>query len=130
MSPGMDPVGTFVAPLIPMTRGIFTTCYVWPKDGALASGKKAQEEVTELYRDFYKEEPFVKVAMAPPQTKQTWGNNDCLVYPVADERTGRLIIVSCIDNLIKGAAGQAIQNMNVMFGLPETAGLESLAVYP
>ena len=130
MSPGVESVVTFVPHLIPMTRGIFTACYVWPKDGALASGNKAQEEVTDLYRGFYKDEPFVKVAAAPPQTKQTWGNNDCLVYPVVDERTGRLVVLSCIDNLVKGAAGQAIQNMNLMFGLPETAGLEHLAVYP
>ena len=130
MSPGLEPTVTFVPHLVPMTRGILSSCYVWPKEGALASGKKTQDELTDLYRDFYKDEPFVKVAAAPPQTKQTWGNNNCLVYPVADQRTGRLVIISCIDNLVKGAAGQAIQNMNLMFGLPETVGLEGAAVYP
>ena len=130
MSPGTEPLVTFVPHLIPMTRGILSTCYVWPKDGALARGTKAQEEVVALFSDFYKDEPFVKVVTAPPQTKLTWGNNNCLVYPVADQRTGRIIIISCIDNLVKGAAGQAIQNMNLMFGLPETVGLEGLAVYP
>ncbi|MFC1935772.1 Asd/ArgC dimerization domain-containing protein [Chloroflexota bacterium] len=130
MNPGWQPSLTFVPHLIPMTRGIFATCYMWARDSALALGKKAQEELTELYRSFYKGEPFVKVVEAPPQTKQTWGNNDCLVYPVVDDRTGRLVVLSCIDNLVKGATGQAIQNMNLMFCLPETAGLEGLAVYP
>ena len=130
LSPGFQAAVTFVPHLIPMTRGILNACYVRPKDGALPSGKKASEEVTQLYRDFYKNDYFVKVTSAPPQTKQTWGNNNCLIYPVVDERTGRIIIISCIDNLVKGAAGQAIQNMNLMCGLPESVGLEGLAVYP
>ena len=54
----------------------------------------------------------------------------CLVYPTVDERAGRLVVVSCLDNLIKGAAGQAIQNMNLMLGFPETVSLEALAIYP
>lgn len=66
----------------------------------------------------------------PPQTKQTLGNNMCLIYPTIDVRTNRLIVISCLDNLVKGAAGQAIQNMNLMLGLPETMGLDDLAVYP
>jgi N-acetyl-gamma-glutamyl-phosphate reductase len=70
------------------------------------------------------------VADAPPQTKQTWGSNMCLVYPTIDMRTGRLIVVSCLDNLVKGAAGQAIQNMNLMLGLPESMGLKGLPIYP
>ena len=65
-----------------------------------------------------------------PQTKQTLGSNTCLVYPTVDERTGRLIVVSAIDNLVKGAAGGAVQNMNVMMGWPETLGLEQLALFP
>jgi N-acetyl-gamma-glutamyl-phosphate reductase len=121
---------TFVPHLIPMTRGIFTTCYAWPKAGSLAAGKKGQEELLSLYRDFYKGEPFVKVASAPAQTKQTWGNNDCIVYPSIDRYNGRLVLTSCIDNLVKGAAGQAIQNMNLMFGLPEKAGLDYPAIFP
>ena len=66
----------------------------------------------------------------PPQTKQAWGNNDCLVYPTLDLRTRRVVVISCLDNLVKGAAGQAIQNMNVMMGFPEVMGLEGLALYP
>jgi len=115
---------TFVPHLVPMTRGILTTCYA-----PLASGKK-EKELKELYRDFYKDAPFVRVADAPPHTKQTWGSNLCLVYPTVDQRTGRLVVISAIDNLVKGAAGQAIQNMNLMLGIPETTGLEALPVYP
>ncbi len=66
----------------------------------------------------------------PPHTKNTWGGNMCHIYPAVDDRTGRLIVISCIDNLVKGAAGQAVQNMNLMLGLPETAGLEAPPVYP
>lgn len=125
-----SPRVTFVPHLIPMTRGILTTCYARLADGRLASGEKAEAEVRGLYQDFYGDEPFVRVVTEPPQTKHTWGSNACLVYPTVDTRTGRLVVVSCIDNLVKGAAGQAIQNMNVMLGLPETAGLDRPAVYP
>jgi N-acetyl-gamma-glutamyl-phosphate reductase len=116
---------TFVPHLIPMTRGILTTCYA-----TLASGKKGIEAIRKLYLGFYKDEPFVRVADSPPHTKQTWGSNFCLVYPTVDRRTGRLVVISAIDNLVKGAAGQAIQNMNLMLGLPEAMGLEALPVYP
>jgi len=115
---------TFVPHLIPMTRGILTTAY------ASLADKKSLEEIRKLYQDFYKDEPFVRVADSPPHTKQTWGSNFCLVYPTLDPRTGRLVVISAIDNLVKGAAGQAVQNMNIMLGLPETTGLEALAVYP
>jgi N-acetyl-gamma-glutamyl-phosphate reductase len=115
---------TFVPHLVPMTRGILTTCY------ASLAGEKSIEEIRKLYRDFYQDEPFVRVTQAPPHTKHTWGSNFCLVYPSLDQRTGKLVVISAIDNLVKGAAGQAIQNMNIMFGLPETTGLEALAVYP
>ena len=70
------------------------------------------------------------VSSEPPQTKQTLGNNQCLIYPTVDQRTGRLIVISCLDNLVKGAAGQAVQNMNLMCQLPQETALESLAVYP
>ncbi len=121
---------TFVPHLIPMTRGILTTCYAPLASGKVAAGKKAAEELRQLYLDFYKDEPFVKVVESPPHTKHTWGNNLCLIHPTIDPRTGRLIVISCLDNLVKGAAGQAVQNMNLMLGLPETTGLEALAIYP
>ena len=63
-------------------------------------------------------------------TKHTLGNNNCVLFPTVDLRTNRLMVISCLDNLVKGAAGQAIQNMNIMFGLQETEGLEQLALYP
>ena len=130
MNPNIDYSVIFVPHLIPMTRGILTTCYVWPKEGSIISGKNAQSNVIDLYNDFYKGAPFIHITSAPPQTKQTLGNNHCLVYPVSDQRTGRLVLISCIDNLVKGAAGQAIQNMNLLAGLSETTGLNDLAMYP
>ena len=115
---------TFVPHLIPMTRGILSTCY------APLEREMKPQDVRDLYQDFYRGEAFVRVVNAPPQTKQTLGTNLCLVHPVVDPRTGRLIVVSCLDNLVKGAAGQAIQNMNLMLGLPETMGLQGAAVFP
>jgi len=116
---------TFVPHLIPMTRGILTTCYA-----TLKAGKTGEKELSRIYGDFYRDEPFVRVVESPPHTKHTWGNNLCLIYPTIDTRTGRLVVISAIDNLVKGAAGQAVQNMNLMLGLPETTGLEGLAIYP
>lgn len=121
---------TFVPHLIPMTRGILSTCYAPLAPDRLSPGNRARSEVRDIYSDFYRHEPFVRVVDLPPQTKHTWGNNCCLLYPTVDTRTGRLVVVSCLDNLVKGAAGQAIQDMNLMLGLAETAGLEDLAIYP
>jgi N-acetyl-gamma-glutamyl-phosphate reductase len=124
LNPELSLSVTFVPHLVPMTRGILSTAY------ATLTAKKGIEAIRKLYRDFYQDEPFVRVADSPPHTKQTWGSNICLVYPTLDPRTGKLVVVSAIDNLVKGAAGQAIQNMNIMLGLPETTGLEALAIYP
>ncbi|MCH8061261.1 MAG: N-acetyl-gamma-glutamyl-phosphate reductase [Chloroflexi bacterium] len=121
---------TFMPHLIPMTRGIFASCYAPLKEGAISSGEDAIGEVKELYNEFYKNEPFAKVVAAPPATKHTLGNNDCVIYPTVDTRTNRLMVFSCLDNLVKGAAGQAVQNMNLMFDLPEDEGLRHVALYP
>ena len=121
---------TFVPHLIPMTRGILTTGYACLASGKVSVDKKGREKLFQLYYDFYKDEPFVKIVEFPPHTKHTWGNNLCLIHPTIDIRTGRLVVINSIDNLVKGAAGQAIQNMNLMLGLPETTGLEALAIYP
>jgi N-acetyl-gamma-glutamyl-phosphate reductase len=121
---------TFLPHLVPMTRGILTSCYARLAGGKIAGGEKGREQVVMLYRDFYQGEAFVRVVAVPPQTKQTWGSNLCLIYPTVDLRTGRLMVISCLDNLVKGGAGQAIQNMNLMLGFPEETGLEGLAVYP
>ena len=128
--PGYDPKVIFQPHLIPMTRGILDTVYADFVDGAFESPQQAAGAVAELYEDYYRDEPFGKVVRKPPQTKQTWGNNDCLIYPTVEPRSGRLVVFSALDNLVKGAAGQAVQNMNLMFGLPEAAGLEQLAIYP
>ncbi len=130
LCPGQSPSVTFIPHLIPMTRGILTTCYATLVSGKVVTGKQGKEELMHLYLDFYKDEPFVRVVDSSPHTKHTWGNNLCFIHPTTDIRTGKLIVISCIDNLVKGAAGQAIQNMNLMLGLPETTGLEALAIYP
>ncbi|MDP3768226.1 MAG: N-acetyl-gamma-glutamyl-phosphate reductase, partial [Dehalococcoidia bacterium] len=118
---------TFVPHRVPMTRGILTTCYA-----PLAAGRESTSagEVRDLYRQHYEGERFVRVVDSPPETKQTLGSNVCLVYVTVDERTARLIAISALDNLIKGGAGQGVQNMNLMLGLPEEAGLDDVALYP
>ncbi len=130
LHPEQSPLVTFVPHLLPMTRGILTTAYAPLVSGKVAAGKKGAEELRQLYLDFYRDEPFVRIVASPPHTKHTWGSNLCLIHPTIDLRTGRLIVISCLDNLVKGAAGQAIQNMNLMLGLPEVTGLEALAIYP
>jgi N-acetyl-gamma-glutamyl-phosphate reductase len=125
-----SPSLTFVPHLVPMTRGILSTCYARLKDGKLLKDAKAKEKLNQLYREFYKDSPFIQITTAPPHTKHVWGTNFCLIYPTVDSRTDRFIVISCLDNLLKGGAGQAVQNMNLMFNLPETTGLEALAIYP
>ncbi|WP_175986608.1 N-acetyl-gamma-glutamyl-phosphate reductase [Bacillus sp. Marseille-Q1617] len=124
-NPDSAPV-TFTTHLIPMTRGIMTTIY-----GELPA-KQTTEELHELYQDFYSGSPFVRIRPIGqfPSTKEVFGTNFCDIAIKVDERTGRVTIVSVIDNLIKGAAGQAVQNMNLMFGLEETAGLQYYPIYP
>ena len=116
---------TFIPHRIPMTRGIFATCYA-----PLIDETTSKQTVRDLYKEFYKDQPFVRVTDTPPNSKQTTGSNMCLVYPTVDEQAGRLVVVSCIDNLVKGAAGQAMQNMNLMLGIPEETALPPMALYP
>jgi N-acetyl-gamma-glutamyl-phosphate reductase len=115
---------TFTPHLVPMTRGLVATCYA-----DLASGVTAST-VRDAYRTAYGEEPFVRVVDAPPPTKATLGSNVCLVFAGIDERTRRLVAIAALDNLVKGAAGSALQNMNVALGLPEDAGLPSAGLWP
>ena len=121
---------TFLTHLVPMTRGILSSCYSRLNPEPTSTSNPSISYIREVYQDFYKSHPFVVITDTPPQTKQTLGNNQCLIYPTIDPRTNRLIVISCIDNLVKGAAGQAVQNMNLMYQLPEETALESLAVYP
>lgn len=118
---------SFTPHLVPMTRGILTTGYFQLKQDLTT------EQVLAMFRDFYAGEPFVRVRPVGdlPQTKQVSGSNYCDIGLQVDRRTGRVLVISVEDNLVKGAAGQAIQNMNLLFGLPETTGLLSAApVYP
>jgi N-acetyl-gamma-glutamyl-phosphate reductase len=126
LNPPLSPSITFVPHLVPMTRGILSTCYAKLTD----SGKLSDSSLKQLYREFYKHAPFVQITTKSPHTKHVWGTNLCLIYPTVDSKTDRLIVISCLDNLVKGGAGQAVQNMNLMFSLPETTGLEALAIYP
>jgi N-acetyl-gamma-glutamyl-phosphate reductase len=116
---GAAPALTFVPHLVPLQRGISETIYVRPGTLPLPGG----EELRTLYRDFYAGEMFVEVCDAPPQLKDVAGTNFCRICPTVDARAGRLVVIGVIDNLMKGAAGQAVQNMNVMLGLPEHEGL-------
>lgn len=115
---------TFVPHLVPMTRGILASCYVRLMRAV------SQPALLQIYRGYYAEAPFTRIVEHSPQTKQTLGSNLCLINPRVDERTGRVLVLACLDNLVKGAAGQAIQNMNLMLGFPENAGIEGLPVYP
>ncbi len=123
----LSPSITFLPHLVPMSRGILSSCYAKILPGKLPQGIG---ELRSLYQDFFAGEPYTRVVNTPPGTKQTMGSNLCLIYPDIDSRAKRIIVVSCLDNLVKGAAGQAVQNMNIMFGFPETAGLEGLPLYP
>ena len=127
---GSAPPVTFLTHLVPMTRGILVSCYapLAPEIAELGSG--AAPKVISVYAERYGGEPFIEVTASPPATKHTLGSNKCLIHPTVDVRTGTLIVIACLDNLVKGAAGQAVQNANVMLGLPEGAGLERLALYP
>ena len=120
----------FVPHLIPMTRGILSSCYARVSDAWIGQHGDPGPALQALYREFYKTSPFVKVVETPPATKHVWGSNYCHVFPKYDQRTGRLLVISAIDNLVKGGAGEAVQNMNLMMGFDETCGLNALPVYP
>jgi N-acetyl-gamma-glutamyl-phosphate reductase len=114
----------FTPHLAPMTRGILTTCYARP------SSPTTTDEVLGLLRDTYADEPFVTVIDGPPTTKAVLGSNSAMVTARADERTGWVLALCAIDNLVKGASGQAVQCANIVAGLPETLGLPLIGMYP
>ncbi len=117
---------TFTPHLIPMDRGILSTIY------ADLNSDVSSAELFKQYREFYKDAPFVRILDEGklPATKYVRGSNYCDISIVVDKRTKRVIVLSAIDNLVKGASGQAVQNMNIMFGLDETTGLEWAPVFP
>ncbi|MEA2087419.1 MAG: N-acetyl-gamma-glutamyl-phosphate reductase [Candidatus Caldatribacteriota bacterium] len=109
----------FTPHLLPINRGIFSTCYLTLKES------KEEGEVLEAYQKFYQKAPFVRIFKPPnlPEIKFVTGTNYCDIGFTIDERVGKIKVISAIDNLLKGAAGQAVQNMNIMSGFPETCGL-------
>ena len=116
---------TFVPNLVPMIRGILSTTYITLKDEINV------KKVVEMFKKFYNTHPFVRILEEKlPNTKFVTGTNYIDIAVKIDERNGRLIIISALDNLIKGASGQAVQNMNLAFGLPEDRGLRFKPIYP
>lgn len=116
---------TFSPHLIPMTRGILATTYLRPLNDL------ARPVLLDLYREFYAGDPFVRVRKEGlPGTKDVLGSNFCDIGLEVDARSGWVVVVAAIDNLVKGASGQAVQNLNVMTGLDETTGLIGLPLYP
>ncbi|MHB8631257.1 MAG: N-acetyl-gamma-glutamyl-phosphate reductase [Candidatus Limnocylindria bacterium] len=121
---GGRPRLTFTPHLVPMTRGLIATCYAELQDGVTA------RQVSEAYATHYAGEAFVRVTSSFPPTKATLGSNWCLVHAVVDLDSRRLVAIGVLDNLVKGAAGQAVQNFNVLCGRPETEGLEAMPLWP
>ncbi len=121
---GSEPRLLFTPHLLPIDRGILTTTYTTPK-------KSVNEElIQESFARYYEKEHFVRIKDRPPMVKHVRGSNYCDLYATYDQRTNKIITVSTIDNLVKGAAGQAVQNMNVMFGFLENTGLKITPLCP
>lgn len=117
---------TFVPHLIPIDRGILTTLYV------ILAKKMKTEEVLNIFEQYYEKEPFVRIFQKGkiPNTKNVRGSNYCDIGLKVSEGDGRLVVVTAIDNLVKGASGEAVQNMNIMLGYPETMGLDVVPLWP
>ncbi len=115
----------FTPHLVPMTRGLLATCYARPAVNGLST-----ESLLAHYRDHYAGEPFVAVLDGPPSTKATLAGNAVHVTVRFDPRTGTVLAVAAEDNLVKGASGQALQNANLLLGLPESTGLSPIGVCP
>jgi N-acetyl-gamma-glutamyl-phosphate reductase len=107
----------FQAHLVPLDQGELASCYVTP------TREIAAPELAELYREAYRDEPFVEVAASPPGTREVCATNFCRIFAAADAHTGKVVVLSVIDNLWKGTSSQAVQNLNVMYSLPEEEGL-------
>ncbi|HVM07149.1 MAG TPA: N-acetyl-gamma-glutamyl-phosphate reductase [Acidimicrobiales bacterium] len=114
----------FTPHLAPMTRGILATCYARPAVSA------ASVDPLQILAEFYASEPFVVVSETPPSTKATLGSNTAHLTARVDARTGWIVVLAALDNLVKGASGQAIQCANAALGLPEVTGLPTVGVYP
>ena len=123
---GEEVLINFTPHLVPMQRGILVTAY------ANLKKEVTYEEVKAVYDKYYKKEQFIRVLEneTPPETRWVEGSNYVDVSFKIDERTGRIIMMGALDNLIKGAAGQAVPNMNIIFGLPENEGLQQVPMFP
>jgi len=115
---GADVPITFVPHLLPLDQGELVSCYVRP------GREPGDGELDQLYRERYASEPFVELADQAPGVRDVRGTNLCRIHVTRDEPAGRVVVFAAIDNLWKGASGQAVQNLNLMLGLPETEGLE------
>lgn len=123
---GSDLSISFTPHLLPMSRGILSTVY------STLTSQVSQQQVDEIYTAFYQDEKFVRPCQPGtlPATQYVRGSNYCDIACKVDPRTGRLVVVSVIDNLVKGAAGQAVQNMNLVCGFDEALGLETVPLFP
>jgi N-acetyl-gamma-glutamyl-phosphate reductase len=130
MEQGLDAEVLFTPHLAPMVRGILATCYARPVPPTDGSAPLTTKEALDILDSFYWDEPFVVVGESLPSTKATAGSNCAHLTVRVDPRTGWLVAIAAIDNLIKGASGQAVQCANLALGLPEGAGLPLAGVYP
>ena len=126
LAAGREAIITFTPHLVPMNRGILSTIYVRGRRG------RTPQDLHAILLKFYMREPFVHVLPfgETPQTRHVRGSNMTFIGVASDRIPGRAIVVSALDNLVKGASGQAIQNMNLVMGFPETLGLEQVALFP
>lgn len=120
-----DAIVQFTPHLLPVDRGILATAYA-----EVDSAEMNQETLYRIYRDYYAGKPYVRVREELPSIKGVRASNFCDIYPFWDERTRRVVAIAVIDNLVKGASGQAVQNMNLMFGFDQTEGLHQMPIQP
>lgn len=115
---------SFTPHVIPSVRGILTTAHIF------VNRELNEDEVSEIYVDFYQDKPFIRLIKGIPMLGSVRGSNFCDIGFEVEKESDRVVVISAIDNLVKGASGQAIQNMNLMFGLPETTGLWAAGTAP
>jgi N-acetyl-gamma-glutamyl-phosphate reductase len=114
----------FVPQVIPASRGILNNIYFDVKEGYNT------KKVHELYVEYYKNKPFVRVTESSPNSSDVIGSNLCEIRALVDDRTGKMLVTSVIDNLLKGQSGNAVQNANIMMGYDETSGIQRIPFYP
>jgi len=114
----------FVPQIVPMNRGIITTIYAEPSE------KCSTDTLVEMYKDYYEGSPFIHVTAGSPSTNDVRGTNRCVIAPKYDSRTGRVLVISAIDNLMKGQSGNAVQNANIRLGFDQAEGLKLSPFYP